>query len=101
MIRVFISQPMANRTEEEILQERERAVKQVKKHFKDDEIEIIDSYFGLGNLDHPLALLGKSLIALSTADVAYFVKDFEKHRGCKLENMAAIAYGINVMAEYA
>ena len=101
MIKVFISQPMANKTEVEILRERERAVKRIKKRFDDDDIEIVDnSYFGMSGSDHPLASLGKSLIALSTADVAYFVKDFEKYRGCKIENMAAIAYGIEVIEEH-
>ena len=100
MINVFISQPMANKTGKKILQERERAVKRVKKHFDDDDIKIVDSYFGMAGVDHPLALLGKSLIALSTADVAYFVKDFEKYRGCQMENMAAIAYGIEVIEEH-
>lgn len=100
MIKVFISQPMANKTEVEILRERERAVKRIKKRFDDDDIEIVDSYFGMAGSDHPLASLGKSLIALSTADVAYFVKDFEKYRGCKMENMAAIAYGIEVIEEH-
>lgn len=76
---------MANKTEVEILRERERAVKRIKKRFDDDDIEIVDSYFGMAGSDHPLASLGKSLIALSTADVAYFVKDFEKYRGCKIE----------------
>ena len=91
---------MANKTGKKILQERERAVKRVKKHFDDDDIKIVDSYFGMAGVDHPLALLGKSLIALSTADVAYFVKDFEKYRGCQMENMAAIAYGIEVIEEH-
>ena len=100
MIKVFISQPMANKTGKKILQERERAVKRVKKHFDDDDIKIVDSYLGMAGVDHPLALLGKSLIALSTADVAYFVKDFEKYRGCQMENMAAIAYGIEVIEEH-
>jgi hypothetical protein len=100
MIKVFISQPMANKTGKKILQERERAVKRVKKHFDDDDIKIVDSYLGMAGVAHPLALLGKSLIALSTADVAYFVKDFEKYRGCQMENMAAIAYGIEVIEEH-
>lgn len=91
---------MANKTGKKILQERERAVKRVKKHFDDDDIKIVDSYFGMAGVDHPLALLGKSLIALSTADVAYFVKDFEKYRGCQIENMAVIAYGIEVIEEH-
>lgn len=91
---------MANKTGKKILQERERAVKRLKKHFDDDDIKIVDSYFGMAGVDHPLALLGKSLIALSTADVAYFVKDFEKYRGCQMENMAAIAYGIEVIEEH-
>ena len=41
MVKVFISQPMRDKTDEEIKKERERAVEEVKKKFNDD-VKIID-----------------------------------------------------------
>lgn len=48
----------------------------------------------------PLWYLAKSLELLSAADVAYFVKGWEKARGCKIENTCAIEYGIDVIEDY-
>lgn len=44
-IKVFISQPIANRSEEEILNERLEVLNKLKKDLKTDNIAIIDSYF--------------------------------------------------------
>lgn len=94
--RVFISQPMSDRTAEEIRYERDKAIEYAKKELGDD-IYIIDSYFeGAPNYDpKPLWFLGKSFELLSTADVAIFVGDFMNYRGCKFEHLAAIEYGID------
>lgn len=94
--RVFISQPMSDRTAEEIRYERDKAIEYAKKELGDD-IYIIDSYFeGAPNYDpKPLWFLGKSFELLSTADVAIFVGDFINYRGCKFEHLAAIEYGID------
>lgn len=45
MKKLFISQPMKNRIEEEILKEREEIITKVKKEFGDDEVCVLDSYF--------------------------------------------------------
>ena len=100
MIKVFISQPMRDKSNEQIEAERNRAVEAVKKHFNDNNVEIIDSFFK--DAPHevkPLWFLGKSFELLSTADIAYFVKGWEKYPGCKMEQMAATEYGIDVIAE--
>ena len=44
MKKLFISQPMRDKTKEEILRERETAIKTASEIFGDD-VEIIDSYF--------------------------------------------------------
>lgn len=100
-MRLFISQPMKDKTNEEIKSERNKIIRKVKAQYPDEEIEVIDSFFE--NAPHdakPLWFLGKSLELLSTADVAYFANDWEKYRGCKIENQCAIAYGISVMEDY-
>ena len=99
MIKIFISQPMRDKTNEQIEAERARAVETVKSHYGDD-VEIIDSFFkDAPHEAKPLWFLGKSFELLSAADVAYFVKGWDKYRGCKMEHMAAMEYGIDVIAE--
>ena len=82
MTRLFISQPMKDKTNDEIKAERNNAIEIVKSLLLDD-IEVIDSFFE--NAPHeakPLWFLGKSFELLSTADIAFFCKDWEKYRGC-------------------
>lgn len=99
MVKVFISQPMKDKTDEEIKKERERAIEEVKKEFN-DEVEIIDSFFeGAPHDAKPLWFLGESFKKLSDADVAYFCKGFENYRGCMMEFQAASQYGVKVMTE--
>ena len=100
-MKVFISQPMNGKTNEEILAAREKAVESVKRNFGDEEVEVIDSFFKDAPHDaKPLWYLGKSLELLAEADVAYFAKGWEDARGCRIENMAAIEYGIDVIEDY-
>lgn len=99
-IKVFISQPMKDKTDEQILEERNRAIKIIKDRFNTTDVEIIDSFMQSAPHDaKPLWFLGKSLEFLSNADVAYFVKDWDKYRGCKIENTCAKEYGIEIIEE--
>ena len=100
MKKLFISQPMRDKTDEQILAEREKAIESAKRNFGED-IEVIDSFFkDAPHYAKPLWFLGKSLELLSTADIAYFVKGWENYRGCKIENTCAIEYGIEVIEDY-
>ena len=100
MKKLFISQPMKGKTDEEILAVREQAIKSAT-DLLGEEVEVIDSFFQSAPVDaRPLWFLGKSLELLSTADVAYFAKDWENYRGCKIENICAIEYGITVIECY-
>ena len=100
MKKLFISQPMRGKTDEEILAVRERAIATVEKHLG-EKVEVIDSFFQGAPADaKPLWLLGKVLELLSTADVAYFAPGWEKARGCRIENTCAIEYGITVIEDY-
>ncbi|WP_281696643.1 hypothetical protein [Bacteroides clarus] len=101
-MKLFISQPMKGKTDEEILKTRERAIESAKKYFaSDEEVEVIDSFFQNAPADaRPLWFLGKSLELLSTADVAYFAKGWENARGCRIENTCAIEYGVEVIKDY-
>lgn len=101
MKKLFISQPMRDKTDEEIKSERNKIIQRVKEGYPNEDIEVIDSFFE--NAPHdakPLWFLGKSLELLSTADIAYFAKGWENYRGCKIENQCAITYGIDVVEDY-
>nr|DAE04604.1 MAG TPA: protein of unknown function (DUF4406) [Myoviridae sp. ctvns3] len=100
MKRIFISQPMKDKTDEQILKERERAFSAVKEKFNGEDVEVIDSFFQSAPHDaKPLWFLGKSLELLSTADVAYFIGEWKNYRGCKIENTCAKEYGIETIEE--
>lgn len=100
MKKLFISQPMRGKTDEEILAERKMAIESAERNL-DEPVEVIDSFFQNAPADaRPLWFLGKSLELLSTADIAYFAKGWEDARGCRIENQCAIEYGIEVIEDY-
>lgn len=100
MKKLFISQPMRGKTDEEILDVREKAIKSAEEKLGEP-VEVIDSFFQNAPADaRPLWFLGKSLELLSTADVAYFAHGWEDARGCRIENQCAIEYGIDVIEDY-
>ena len=97
-MKLFISQPMAGKTDKEILDERERILHNVKELFPDKEIEVIDSFFD-GESKTPLWYLGESIKLLDQADIAYFCKDWEKYRGCCIEYECCVRYSIKHVEE--
>lgn len=97
MKKLFISQPMKGKTDEEILKERQMAIEKARNALSED-VEVIDSFFQSAPVDaKPLWFLGKSLELLSTADIAYFADGWENARGCKIEHECAIQYGIMII----
>lgn len=96
MIKLFISQPMRNKTDEEIKEERKEIISACKNKYGD--IDVIDSFFESAPHEaKPLWFLGKSFELLSAADVAVFAKGWREARGCKLENEACKKYGIEIV----
>lgn len=106
MMKAMLSQPMAGKTEEEIIATRERAIAVLKERG----YEIINTPFtdewysqeammerGVENI--PLCFLAKSLENMSLCHAAYFCKGWENARGCKIEHEAAKAYGLTVIYE--
>ena len=98
-MKLFISQPMRGKSEEEILRVRQTAIESAERAFG-GKVEVIDSYFKDHEEHTPLWYLGESLKLLAEADVAYFAKGWEEFRGCRIENECAIEYGINVIEDY-
>lgn len=104
--KAMLSQPMAGRTEEEIRETRERAVKaleakgyEVINTLFTDEWYSNESMAKRGVVQIPLCFLAKSLENMSLCHVAYFCKGWEETRGCRIEHEAAKAYGLEVIYE--
>ena len=67
MKKLFVSQPMAGKTDEEILSVRKLAVKQVQERIGED-VEVIDSFFQEHpTFDKPLKYLAASIALLADA----------------------------------
>lgn len=98
MIKLFISQPMKGKTDDEILAERDRVKNLVAEVFEED-IEVIDSFFR-GEADKPLAMLGKSIQLMAEADMVFFARGWEDARGCRIEHAAAEAYELEMGVEH-
>ena len=99
-VRLFISQPMRGKSDEEIESEREDLIAIAKAVYAGrGEVEVIDSFFKGGlnapaGAKAPLYYLSKSLELLATADVAIFAKDWREARGCRIEHECADGYGV-------
>lgn len=99
-MKYFISQPMNNRSDEEVKSERERIAEAIKR--KDCDAEIIDSFIeGVPNGFNPVWMLGSAIQELSKADVAVFMAGWSCARGCIVERVICERYGIKVVEEYA
>lgn len=89
--KIFISQPMKGRTDEEIMQERA----DIMAKWTNKSVEFIDSFFcepGKNFTDS----LGKSISLMSDADLVVFAPRWENARGCRIEHQVARDYGIQV-----
>ena len=70
MKKLFISQPMKGKSDEDILAERQKAIKSAEEKIGEP-VEVIDSFFQEAPVDaKPLWFLGKSLELLAGADIA-------------------------------
>ena len=96
-MKIFISQPMGGKTDEQIKLEREQVTQKLQDKYGD--IEILDTIFDLGEGVSPLVYLAKSIEVLAQADLAYFMKGWDEYRGCVVEYECATRYGIKVEEE--
>lgn len=95
MKKIMISQPMRGKTNEEIRKEREQLVKEIENN---GDI-VLDTIFDEApkNVDEAIWFLSKSIEYLAQADVVFFMKGWEKARGCKIEHEVAVEYGKEVI----
>lgn len=104
--KAMISQPMAGKTDEEIVATRDLAVAKLRQMgyevvntLFDDEWYSDEAMEERGVVQVPLCYLAKSLENMSFCHAAYFVKGWEDARGCKIEHEVAEAYGLEVLYE--
>lgn len=97
MTKIFISQPMNGKTNEEIENERNYIIDRLREN---ECVEIIDSFFKDTPHDaKPLWYLGESIKLMSEADVVFFCDGWQTARGCQIEHDCALEYGIDTMYE--
>lgn len=98
-MKIFISQPMRYKTDEEILAERNAVINLFRLIVpSSQEVEVIDSFFKDAPFDAgPLWYIGESIKHMADADVVYFCKDWYKYRGCAIEHECAVRYGKEII----
>lgn len=106
MKRVMISQPMAGKTDEEIVEARDKACAALSEMgYEFVNTLFTDEWYSdvamkeRGVVQIPLCYLAKSLENMSLCHAAYFCKGWEDARGCRIEHDAAVAYGLEVLYE--
>lgn len=106
MKKAMLSQPMAGKTNEEIVATREKAISVLKEKGYEivntlftDEWYSKDAMTERGVVQIPLCFLAKSLENMSRCHTAYFCKGWENARGCRIEHEAAVAYGLEILYE--
>ena len=104
--KAMLSQPMAGKTDAEIIASRERALAALEaKGYKVVNTLFTDEWYSKESMEQrgvvqiPLCFLAKSLENMALCHAAYFCKGWEKTRGCKIEHDAAVAYGLEIMYE--
>lgn len=105
-MKVMLSQPMAGKTDEEIIATREKAIKALEaRGYEIVNTLFTDEWYNRENMEKrgvvqiPLCFLTKSLENMSLCHAVYFCKGWERARGCRLEHDAAVAYGLTVIYE--
>ena len=106
MKKAMISQPMAGRTDEEIVAARERAIAFLKGYGYENvntlftfEWHVVEEMAERGVVQRPLWFLAKTLQHMSLCHAAFFCKGWELARGCRIEHDAAVAYGMHIIYE--
>ena len=106
MKKAMLSQPMAGKTEEEIVETRNRAIAALKAQgYEIVNTLFTDEWYGKEKMEErgvvqiPLCFLAKSLENMSLCHAAYFCKGWETARVCRIEHEAAVAYGLTGLYE--
>ncbi len=97
-MKVMISQPMKNRTEEDIREERKHIIEK----FNNMHIEVIDTIFteeAPEDNNAGIYYLGKSIQEMSKVDALFMCDGWREARGCRIEYQVAREYGVKILYE--
>lgn len=97
-MKVFISQPMRNRSEEDIMAERKVIIEKL----NNMHIDVIDTIFteeAPEDYNAGVYYLGKSILKMAEADAIFMCEGWIKTRGCRIEDAIAREYGIKILYE--
>lgn len=96
-MKIMISQPMRGKTNEQIRKERADLVKKI----QNEGNEVVDTVFenAPNNEDIAIYMLSQSIRYIGKVDAVYFMKGWNKARGCKIEHEVAVEYGKQVFYE--
>lgn len=105
-MKAMLSQPMAGKTDEEIIATREKTIKaleaagyEVVNTLFTDEWYSKEAMTERGVVQIPVCFLAKSIENMSLCHAAYFCKGWETARGCRIEHEVAKAYGLKILYE--
>lgn len=105
-MKAMISQPMAGKTEKDIVEARNRAISFLEKQgFEVVNTLFTDDWYSKEKMEErgvvqiPLCFLAKSLENMSLCHTVFFCKGWENARGCVIEHETAIKYGLDIMYE--
>lgn len=97
-MKVMISQPMNGKTNEQIKEERKDIIFNL----------VMNGYTVIDTIikedapkycDNAIHYLSKSIEFIGEVDCVYFMKGWEKARGCRIEHEVAVAYGKKCLYE--
>lgn len=94
--KLFISQPISGRTDEEIINEQDTIRDKIKDKY--DDVELVNTFLTFAPFrSSPMMILGMSIKMLFGADVAVFAKGWEKEKECQVEHIVCEKYGIKII----
>lgn len=104
--KAMLSQPMRNKTEQEIVETRRRAIKVLEaKGFEVVNTLFTDDWYSKEKMEErgvvqiPLCFLARSLENMSLCHAVYFCSGWSEARGCIIEHTAATEYGLEIIYE--
>ena len=104
--KAMLSQPMAFKTDAEITETRDKAIKALEeKGYSIINTLFTDEWYNKDQMEKrgvvkiPLCFLAKALENMALCHAVYFCKGWEDARGCKIEHNAAMAYGLEIIYE--
>lgn len=105
-MKAMLSQPMACKTDEEIVATRKKAIKVLKeKGYETVNTLFTDEWYNRDKMEErgvvqiPLCFMAKGIENMSLCHAVYFCKGWQDARGCRIEHEVAKVYGLDILYE--